>query len=180
MASRTSSLRASRVSPTSSRNCHDYLDGSELIIHNAPFDVGFLENEWALLGQPFKLSSICRITDSLTMARKRFPGQRNSLDALCKRMDVNNAHRSLHGALLDSEILADVYLRMTGGQTALLLDDAPQAEDMSAQLDRSLVVPVAGLPVVRATDTELAAHALWMQRLDERGDNAWHRCVQDE
>lgn len=157
---------------------HAYLDGSELIIHNASFDVGFLENEWSLLGQSFKLSSICRITDSLAMARKRFPGQRNSLDALCKRMDVNNAHRSLHGALLDSEILADVYLRMTGGQTALLLDEG-QRTSATVRVGQRLTAPVAGLPVVAANDAELEAHGLWMQRLDERGENAWRRCLDE-
>jgi len=89
-----------------------YLSGAELLIHNAPFDVGFLESEFAIVGDEFALGSLCKITDTLAMARKLYPGQRNSLDALCKRLGVNNGHRTLHGALLDSEILADVYLTM--------------------------------------------------------------------
>lgn len=112
------------------------------------------------------------------MARKRFPGQRNSLDALCKRLDVNNAHRSLHGALLDSEILADVYLRMTGGQTALLLDEDPHTSE-AARAEQRLSAPVEGLPVIAARGAELEAHQVWMQRLDERGENTWRRWLND-
>lgn len=100
-----------------------YVQGAELIIHNAPFDVGFINNELALLpnNKWGKIEDHCQITDSLKMARKTYPGQRNSLDALCKRLYIDNSNRTLHGALLDSEILADVYLTMTGGQTALSL-----------------------------------------------------------
>lgn len=154
-----------------------YLEGSELIIHNASFDVGFLENEWSLLGRPLELASLCRITDSLAMARKRYPGQRNSLDALCKRLDVNNAHRSLHGALLDSEILADVYLRMTGGQTALLLDETPPSESVDSGSRHRVSLPLADLPVIEPTAAECAAHEQWMQRLDRQGENVWRRCL---
>ncbi|HIP81458.1 MAG TPA: DNA polymerase III subunit epsilon, partial [Leucothrix mucor] len=102
----------------------DYVKGAELIIHNAPFDVGFLNYELSkLAGQKQRLEDYCEISDSLVLAREMHPGQRNSLDALCKRYDINNQHRELHGALLDSEILADVYLAMTGGQRALLLGE---------------------------------------------------------
>ncbi|MEA3405965.1 MAG: DNA polymerase III subunit epsilon, partial [Pseudomonadota bacterium] len=101
----------------------EYVSGAELIIHNAPFDVGFINQELSLLknNKWGKLEDHCTITDTLKMARKMYPGQRNSLDALCKRLYVDNSNRTLHGALLDSEILADVYLMMTGGQTNLLL-----------------------------------------------------------
>jgi DNA polymerase-3 subunit epsilon len=100
-----------------------FVDGAELIIHNAPFDVAFIDYELSLLKHPVKsIRDICGVVDSLVTARKKHPGQKNSLDALCKRYDVDNSGRELHGALLDSEILADVYLRLTGGQTALLLD----------------------------------------------------------
>mgnify|MGYP003385914722 CR=1 FL=1 len=99
---------------------YEYLEGAEVIIHNAPFDVGFINHEYALMGSEHTdMSSWCDVVDTLQMARKLFPGQRNSLDALCKRYDIDNSRRELHGALLDSEILGDVYLAMTGGQNSL-------------------------------------------------------------
>lgn len=140
-----------------------YLTNSELLIHNAPFDVGFLETEFARCGDEFPLASICDITDTLSMARKLYPGQRNSLDALCKRLDVGNAHRTLHGALLDSEILADVYLRMTGGQTALSLDE--QRTNTESTETNLVTLSAVDVPVVRANDAELAAHESWLQKL---------------
>ena len=101
----------------------EYVKGSELVIHNAPFDIGFLDHELkSLSGDRGKMADICSVLDTLVLARQMHPGQKNSLDALCKRYLVDNSHRELHGALLDSEILADVYLLMTGGQTALILD----------------------------------------------------------
>lgn len=155
--------------PDIADSLRDYLAGAELIIHNAPFDVGFLEHEFRLCDRALTLSDVCVVTDSLAMARKLYPGQRNSLDALCKRLDVNNQHRTLHGALLDSEILADVYLRMTGGQETLLLDedgdsDGDEASVLTADIDLS------ALAVVRATAPELAAHAEWLDRLDKAVD----------
>jgi len=97
-----------------------FLSGAEVIIHNAPFDVGFLDAEWRRLSRgPENTASLCEITDSLTLARRLHPGQKNSLDALCRRYDIDNTQRTLHGALLDAELLADVFLAMTGGQTAL-------------------------------------------------------------
>lgn len=101
----------------------DYVRGAELVIHNAPFDVGFLNYEFSLLDQPVPpLEEYCSVLDTLLLARQKHPGQKNNLDALCKRYNIDNSHRSLHGALLDARILADVYLAMTGGQTSLGLD----------------------------------------------------------
>ena len=113
----------------------DYVRGAELIIHNAPFDVSFLDAELAMLGREgIRIEHLCRVTDSLALARHRHPGQKNSLDALCRRYQVDNSARELHGALLDAEILADVYLAMTGGQTLLFgsgndagMDEVPGA-----------------------------------------------------
>lgn len=154
---------------------HEYLEGAELIIHNAPFDVGFIEHEFRLLGKARKLSSMCKVTDTLAMARKQFPGQRNSLDALCKRLGVNNGHRTLHGALLDSEILADVYLVMTGGQTALSLDADSGGSDQEGGGRRS--IDTTGLRVVAPVAEELAAHEAWLARLasDAPDGCAWRR-----
>jgi len=146
-----------------------YLVGAELIIHNADFDVGFIEHEFALCDESLSLSSVCKITDTLAMARKQFPGQRNSLDALCKRLGVNNAHRTLHGALLDSEILADVYLTMTGGQTALILDQDVKGDGGSFDIAAS--VDVNALIKVTATDDELDEHEQWLTRLADNSDN---------
>lgn len=140
-----------------------YLSGAELLIHNAPFDVGFLESEFSIIGDPFSLSSICTITDTLAMARKMYPGQRNSLDSLCKRLGVNNGHRTLHGALLDSEILSDVYLTMTGGQTALILDS--ERATTAAEKSKEVALDTENLVVVYASEAEMAAHDSWMAKL---------------
>src|SRR5690606_8885791 len=114
----------------------EFVEGAELIIHNAAFDVGFLNAELARVGWPRRIEQMCQVTDTLAMARERYPGQRNSLDALCKRLDVDNQHRTLHGALLDAEILAEVYLAMTSGQGALDLA-APVLERSRQTADRS-------------------------------------------
>lgn len=150
-----------------------YLTGAELLIHNAPFDVGFLESEFSIIGDEFPLSSICKVTDTLAMARKMYPGQRNSLDALCKRLGINNGHRTLHGALLDSEILADVYLTMTGGQTALVLD----SEKAASNGEKVVNVPLQAdnLIVVQANESELAAHEAWLAKLEAQGNCVWLR-----
>lgn len=122
-----------------------FIDGAELVIHNAPFDVGFIDHETQRLnkarGEPAlgPVAARCGILDTLTMARKMHPGQRNSLDALCKRYAIDNGHRVLHGALLDAEILADVYLAMTGGQTALILDSSGD-EQQHGSADEGLSV----------------------------------------
>ena len=137
----------------------EFIGGSELIIHNAEFDLGFLDAELRRAGRAMVMSEICRVLDTLVLAREMHPGQRNSLDALCKRYNVDNSRRELHGALLDSRILADVYLAMTGGQGALALTEsaAGAAGPGGAQV-RALVRPPAPLRVIGATDEELRAH----------------------
>ena len=153
-----------------------YLAGAELIIHNADFDVGFLEHEFSLCNQPMELTKVCKVTDTLAMARKQFPGQRNNLDALCKRLGVNNSHRTLHGALLDSEILADVYLVMTGGQTALSLDQDSAAGAVA--VDISSQVDISQLKTVLANADEIDAHEQWLERLRKADDGcAWDKVV---
>ena len=139
----------------------EFVDGAELLIHNAQFDVGFLNSELERLATDYgRIEDRCTVTDTLGIARAKHPGQRNSLDALCQRYSVDNSQRDLHGALLDAEILADVYLAMTGGQTALQLSDSGAGND--GQVRAELVVPLAAdraaLSIVRATPEEMAAH----------------------
>ena len=137
-----------------------YVQGAELIIHNAPFDVGFLNNELLLTNHPQKVDSLCKINDSLVLARQMHPGQRNTLDALCKRYDIKNEHRALHGALLDSEILADVYLAMTGGQKGLSFGEESSGE-LGAKLNYSfekLSAEREPMFVIKASGDELLAH----------------------
>ena len=145
-----------------------YINGAELIIHNAAFDIGFINYELSRLGgNRDKVEVVCDITDSLKMARDKHPGQRNSLDALCKRYDVSNEHRELHGALLDSEILGDVYLAMTGGQVGLMLMTQGTANLEGDESGAGLVLPDAPLNVIRADDSELTAHTRRMQAIAE-------------
>ncbi len=133
-----------------------YVKDAEIIIHNAPFDVGFLNKELQLVGRPKFKEHVANIVDTLVMAKELFPGKRNSLDALCDRLEVDNSGRTLHGALLDAELLADVYINMTRGQDALLMDThAPQESGvLSVKMDFSGVE----LPVLPASMQELAAH----------------------
>jgi DNA polymerase-3 subunit epsilon len=158
----------------------DYIKGAELIIHNAPFDLGFLNHELLLLGGAKRtIEDHCEINDSLVMARQMHPGQRNSLDALCKRYDINNEHRELHGALLDSEILADVYLAMTGGQTALLLGesgaDGADANSATGFSFNRLSAEHITLPVINADESELESHQKYLKDIAEAsGKNLWH------
>jgi len=153
----------------------DFIKGAELIIHNAPFDVGFINNEFKLLSRGFaKVDSICTVLDTLAMARQKHPGQKNSLDALCKRYEVDNAHRELHGALLDAEILADVYLRMTGGQVTLLLGDQDASGAAVAQSIRRVPSDRPRLTVIEAGEQELADH---QQRLHAINDASDGECV---
>lgn len=138
----------------------EFVKGAELIIHNAPFDVGFINHELSML-KPNKWGKIedhCIITDSLKLARKAYPGQRNSLDALCKRLYIDNSNRTLHGALLDSEILADVYLAMTGGQTALMLAADDNAMSENNLQNRMVRADRPALKVLQANQDELNAH----------------------
>ncbi|WP_019894065.1 DNA polymerase III subunit epsilon [Hydrogenovibrio halophilus] len=136
----------------------NFVQGAELIIHNAPFDLGFINHELSQLpdNRWGKIEDHCQITDTLRLAKKHYPGQRASLDALCKRLEIDNSNRTLHGALLDSEILADVYLRMTGGQTDLGLnqDDA----SANARSEEVRIQRQQPLRVVRASEDEMAAH----------------------
>lgn len=149
----------------------NYIRGAELIIHNAPFDVGFLDAELRQAGaQLGDISTYCNVIDTLVMARKMRPGQKNNLDALCKHFDVNNTQRELHGALLDAEILAEVYLRMTGGQVHLLLDSEQEASDAGEVVEpRSLSTNRESLSVVRATQSELEAHQAIIDNLGDAG-----------
>lgn len=137
-----------------------FVDGAELIIHNAAFDVGFLDYELSLLGASYgRMRDRCRVEDSLEMARQRFPGQRNSLDALCKRLGVDNTHRHLHGALLDAQLLVDVYLALTAGQSEIGF--AAPATGEERRRDSGYVLPAAeaaARPRVRVSEDDSAAH----------------------
>jgi len=146
----------------------DYLAGAELIIHNAPFDVGFLNAEFARAGVIGKLEDVCEITDTVTMARRLHPGQKVNLDALCKRYAVDNSNRDFHGALLDARLLADVYLAMTGGQGALVLDDEGSGQARRSRFAELLGASAAALPVITADAGELAAHQARLQKIADK------------
>ncbi len=151
----------------------DYLRDAELIIHNAPFDIGFLNKEFERLGLPPVTTVVAGVLDTLVMAKSMFPGKRNGLDALCDRLGVDNSGRTLHGALLDAELLADVYINMTRGQDALLIDavDAVSDDGVTEVIDlRSLE-----LPVLQANDQEAAAHDAVLADLDKasKGKTVW-------
>ena len=144
----------------------DFVRDSELIIHNAPFDVAFINAELSRLGEEWgKLEDYCRVTDTLEMAREMHPGQRNSLDALCQRYQVDNSNRDLHGALLDAELLLDVYLAMTGGQSALFLDETEERGARAAMLQPRPAQRQAPLKVLAPTPEELAEHRRMMGKL---------------
>lgn len=153
----------------------DFLRDSELVIHNAEFDVGFLEHELALMQHPKpKVTEHALVLDTLALARKLHPGQRNSLDALCKRYEIDATKRDVHGALIDAELLARVYLAMTGGQTALSLDPTPDSdaetggEDLVRERHQDL-----DLVVVRATEEEIAAHEALLDEVEKSGHCVW-------
>ena len=154
----------------------DFIRDAELIIHNAPFDVGFINAELQRLGPPWQaLESYCRVLDTLTLARELHPGQRNNLDALCKRYDVDNSGRQYHGALLDAQILAEVYLAMTGGQVTLLLDERPAENGTGAAAARQRK-PRPPLKVLMPTDAELAAHRARLDAIEKAsGSCLWKR-----
>ena len=138
----------------------EYIKGAELVIHNAAFDVGFMDYEFAKLGNTsVKTADICKITDTLAMAKKIFPGKRNNLDVLCERYGIDNSHRTLHGALLDAEILADVFLLMTGGQTSLQFSASGSASgEMGASSIKRVATDRKPLKVLQATADEIQAH----------------------
>jgi DNA polymerase-3 subunit epsilon len=151
----------------------EYLRGADVIIHNAAFDVGFLDKELDRLGLPPVTTYVASITDTLAMAKEMYPGKRNSLDALCDRLGVDNSTRTLHGALLDAELLADVYINMTRGQEALLIDVLP-AETV-AGIQTQVDLRAFTLPVLLANDQEAAAHEEVLAQLDRAsgGKTLW-------
>ncbi len=155
-----------------------YLEGAELIIHNAPFDLGFLDKELELVGRPPLRTVIGGVIDTVVMAKEMFPGKRNSLDALCDRLGVDNSNRTLHGALLDAELLADVYINLTRGQDALLIDVGPG--DAGTTLEGVRVdLRSFSLPVIEANEQELAAHEGVLQQLDKAsgGKTVWRQAA---
>ncbi|HEY9198879.1 MAG TPA: DNA polymerase III subunit epsilon [Gammaproteobacteria bacterium] len=167
----------------------DFVRGAELVIHNAPFDVGFLNHELGRVKPGVRVEAHCGVLDTLALARKLHPGQKNSLDALCRRYAVDNSRRELHGALLDAEILADVYLAMTGGQVSLSLEGSANeaAATLSAAGIRRLPGTRAPLRVIHADDREAAAHRARLQQIDAASgghclwlrhngdDNGWNK-----
>ncbi len=162
----------------------EFVRGAELIIHNAPFDIGFLDMELALLpGKQPRMAEICAVMDTLVMARQKHPGQRNSLDALCQRYYVDNSQRDLHGALLDAEILADVYLIMTGGQTNLALagEDGENGDSNGGGVIRRLPDDRPVLRVIRASEAELSAHQEQLDIIDKAsgGNCLWRHGAEE-
>ena len=157
----------------------DFVRGAEIIIHNAAFDVGFIDAELKRVGLPRLASHVAGIRDSLVMAREQFPGKANSLDALCKRLEVDNTNRSLHGAVLDAGLLAEVYIRMTRGQNALVVDNAADSNKQSQveTVDLSLDLSQIELPVLHADAAESARHELVIADLDKSsgGKAVWRR-----
>lgn len=159
----------------------EFIRGAELIIHNAAFDLSFLNAEFGLLSRGIEpVEAMCGVIDTLVLARQRHPGQKNNLDALCQRYGVDNSQRDLHGALLDAEILADVYLAMTGGQTALALAGAESDGGGQVGADvsiRRLPADRAALAVIRANAEELGAHELRLLDIDKAsgGKTLWRR-----
>ena len=153
----------------------EYIAGAELIIHNAPFDIGFLNKELELVGKPALSHHIAGVRDTLVMAKEMFPGKRNSLDALCDRLGVDNSSRTLHGALLDAELLADVFICMTRGQDALLIEE--QAQTQNGPSVSTVALSQIELPVIHATVQEQAAHAQVLKELDQSsgGKTVWAR-----
>jgi DNA polymerase-3 subunit epsilon len=156
----------------------DYLSGAEVIIHNAPFDVGFLDAEFARLDFPRFTAQVASVTDTLVQAKEMHPGKRNSLDALCDRYGISNAHRTLHGALLDAELLAEVYLAMTRGQNSLGMDlgDGGGVDSEGVQVAD---LPIAAIIVRAALPEEAAEHDALLDKLDKdvRGSCLWRSIV---
>ena len=154
----------------------EFIDGAELVIHNAAFDVGFLDNELRMAGASYGcLGDRCRVEDSLLLARQRFPGQRNSLDALCRRLGVDNAHRQLHGALLDAQLLAEVYIGLTSGQEEIGFDAAAPAVEAVA-VPRFTADTSRPRPRIAVAAGELAAHEARLATLRKKAGRAlWDR-----
>ena len=150
-----------------------YVAGADVLIHNAPFDVGFLNKELSLLGRPTFISQVGQVIDTLAMAKDLFPGKRNSLDALCDRLEVDRSGRTLHGALLDAELLADVYICLTRGQNALLIQE--DSEDQVHHENTDIDLSQFDLPVIASTDQELNEHlnAMTMLSKSSGGHVVW-------
>ena len=156
----------------------EFIRGAELVIHNAPFDVGFMDHEFSLLkGESPRTKDLCRVTDSLKLARNKHPGQKNNLDVLCRRYGIDNSNRELHGALLDAEILALVYLAMTGGQTALSLGQGAGDGEGGVSPIRPVQRGSQPLPVIRAVAEEADRHEAFLDRMQEKSDVVWRRPV---
>ena len=152
-------------------NFLDFIDGAELVIHNAPFDVGFLNAELELLGKSPVTTFCDGVTDTLRMARDNYPGKRNSLDALCERLEIDNSHRNLHGALLDAELLAEVYLMMTRGQDGLAMVFEESAASVALSNDSSRL---SQLKVIPASDADLLAHQQVLEQIQKESGG---KCV---
>ena len=155
-----------------------YCEGAEIIIHNAPFDLSFLNKELELIGKPSFKGFVASVTDTLVMAKEMYPGKRNSLDALCDRLGVDNSGRTLHGALLDAELLADMYINLTRGQDALLIDagTGQNADGSVIQIDLSSFK----LDILLANDQETAAHEDVLNQIDKasKGKTVWRAALQ--
>lgn len=154
-----------------------YIRGAELVIHNATFDIGFMDYEFSKLNRDIaKTNTFCQVTDTLALARKMFPGKRNSLDALCSRYEIDNSKRTLHGALLDAQILADVYLMMTGGQTAMAFSMEHESSQQSGKAEIQRIVRTASkLRVIHATDEEIASHEARLDLVQKKGGSCLWR-----
>ncbi|MBU3656542.1 MAG: DNA polymerase III subunit epsilon [Rhodocyclaceae bacterium] len=152
-------------------NFLDFIDGAELVIHNAPFDVGFLNSELELLGKSPVTDFCASVTDTLKMARDNYPGKRNSLDALCERLEIDNSHRNLHGALLDAELLAEVYLMMTRGQDGLAMVFEETAQSLAAGSDAARL---GRLTRITASDADLLAHQKILEQIQKESGG---KCV---
>ena len=147
----------------------DFIRDGELIIHNAPFDVGFINAELKLLGKKWgKIEDYCTVFDTLVLAREKHPGQKNNLDALCKRYEVDNSQRDLHGALLDAQILLDVYLQMTGGQTDLTFHSVATSHGVKGKSEQYINNKYKKLVVIEPTENELAKHRMLLESIKDK------------
>ena len=153
----------------------DFIRDGELIIHNAPFDVGFINAELKLLGKKWgKIEDYCTVFDTLLLAREKFPGQKNNLDALCKRYEVDNSQRDLHGALLDAQILLDVYLKMTGGQTDLTFHSVATSHGVKGKSEQYINNKHKKLVVIEPTENELAEHRMLLESIKDKNEG---KCI---
>ena len=158
----------------------EFVSGAEIIIHNASFDVGFLNEELRRCNRPKFSTHVAAITDTLAMARDQFPGKSNSLDALCKRLEVDNTNRTLHGALIDANLLAEVYIRLTRGQDSLVMDMTEESRGAAGDIGGPVDLSVFALPVLAATDAELADHERVLGEIDKAsgGKTVWRAVLE--